>query len=101
MNQPAHIHLSTTIVQAENLLTSDLDGETVMMSLARSAYFGLDATAQRIWILIASPLRVADLCEQLIAEYAVDRQTCEHQVCTFLSELKAEGLVRIVAEANG
>ncbi len=101
MNRPAPIHLNTTVVQSENLLTSDLDGETVMMSLARSAYYGLDATAQRIWTLIAHPLRVADLCEQLIAEFAVERQTCERQVCAFLAELNEEGLVRIVAEANG
>lgn len=100
MNRPAAVNLNTIVLQTENLLTSDLDGETVMMNLERAAYYGLDSTAQRIWNLIASPCRVADLCDQLIAEYAVERASCEQQVCTFLSELNQEGLIQIVTEAG-
>jgi hypothetical protein len=96
MNNPKTIDLSETVVQTENLLTSELDGETVMMSLARAAYYGLDATAQRIWSLLAQPCRVADLCDQLVAEYAVDPQVCQREVCAFLTELNQEGLIRVV-----
>lgn len=94
------IDLSTIVTQMDNLLTSDLDADTILMSLPQSAYYGLQTTAQRIWALIARPVRVADLCDLLLAEYAVERATCEAEVCAFLNELNREGLVRIVAEAG-
>ena len=95
MHKQIKINSDTWIVQAPHLLTTELDGETVLMSLAQAAYYGLDSTAQRIWDLIAQPQRVANLCETLIAEYAVSRQTCQGQVCAFLTELHKEGLVHI------
>jgi hypothetical protein len=101
MNKPARIGLESIVVRTENLLTSELDGETVMIGPTQPAYYGLDATAQRIWELIAEPRRVSDLCAQLMGEYAVERVTCEREVCAFLSELSKEGLVRSVAKAGG
>ena len=51
MNNPKQIGLNEMVVQSVNLLTGELDDETVMMSLTRAVYYGLDATAQRIWDL--------------------------------------------------
>jgi hypothetical protein len=85
-------------VQAENLVSSELDGETILMGVNQAAYFGLDATSQRIWDLIAQPKKVSDVCDQLIEEYDVDRATCEQQVFSFLTELNKESLIRVVVE---
>lgn len=98
MKKSDTVDLDTVVVQNENLLSSELDGDTVLMGVTQAAYFGLDATAQRIWKLIAEPRRVSDLCDQLIADYDVERKTCEREVCSFLNELNTEGLIRIVAE---
>ncbi len=96
MTSPSSIGMDTVVVQTENLLTSKLDGETVLMSLQRAAYFGLESTGQHIWNLIAQPTRVADLCEQLVADYEVERKDCEQHVCAFLKDMNDEGLIRIV-----
>lgn len=100
MNKLASVDRNTIVVRTDQLLTSELDGETVLLNLERAAYYGLDSTAQRIWNLIAQPCRVADLCELLTAEYSVEPSTCIQQVCVFLNELNKEGLIRIVAEAG-
>ena len=73
MMNAAAIDLNTVVVQTEDLLSSELDGDTVLMSLTQAAYYGLDSTAQHIWKMIAQPCRVADLCEQIVSEYAVER----------------------------
>jgi len=101
MKSSPTIDLDSVVVQTEDLLSSELDGDTVLMSLTQAAYYGMDATAQRIWNLIAQPCRVADLCEQLISDYAVERSACEQDVCAFLTELNKEGLIRVVAEDGG
>jgi hypothetical protein len=98
MSQSQPIGLNSIVAQAERLLSTKLDGETILMSLERSAYYGLDTTAQRIWSLIATPCRVADLCDQLIAEYAVQPEACRRDVPAFLAELSREGLVRLLPE---
>ena len=95
------IDLDTMVVQTRDLISSELDGDTVLMSLTQAAYYGLDSTGQHIWKLIAQPCRVGDLCEQLVADYAVERTACEQDVCAFLTELNKEGLIRVVAEDGG
>lgn len=101
MKSSAAVDLSSVVVQTDQLLTSELDGETVLMSVTQAAYYGLDDTAQHIWKLIAQPYRVAGLCDRLVAEYAVERAACERDVCAFLNELHQEGLIRVVAQAGG
>ena len=101
MNNSYAVDLNTVVVQTKDLLSSELDGDTVLMSLTQAAYYGMDATAQRIWNMIAQPTRVSDRCEQLISDYAVERTTCEQDVCAYLTELNKEGLIRIVAEDGG
>ena len=101
MKSSPTIDLDSVVVQTEDLLSSELDGDTVLMSVTQASYYGLDSTGQRIWNMIAQPHRVADLCEQLIADYDVDRSTCEQHVCNFLTELNKEGLISVVVEDGG
>lgn len=98
MSKRLAIDVNSTVAQAENLASSELDGETILMGPDWKAYFGMDSSAQRIWKLIAQPCRVADLCKQLTAEYAVEDRTCEQDVCAFLDQLKEEGLLHVLAE---
>ncbi len=94
------IDLATVVVQTEGIFSSELDGETVLMSLTQAAYFGLDSTGQVIWNMIAKPCRVGDLCDQLAADYNVDRSVLEQEVFEFLSELNEEDLIQVVSQ-NG
>ena len=101
MNRPTRVETNTVVVQSKDLMSSELDGETVLMSVTQAAYFGLDSTAQKIWNMIAQPRQVADLCTRLTIDYDVDRSTCEQDVCAFLTELNEEGLIRIIVEDGG
>jgi len=83
------------VARAPGLMSSDLDGETVLMSVERLKYYGLEATAERIWKLIEHPRRASEICAALLAEYEVDRARCEPQVQAFLEELRREGLVQV------
>src|SRR5512139_2248742 len=87
------ITLETTVVRADDLLATDLDGETILMSIEQGAYYGMEKTARRIWELVEKPIKVADLCRQLAEEYQVDPVTCERDILAFLEELCSENLV--------
>jgi len=69
------------------LVSSNLDGETVMMSIENGEYFGLDPVGSRIWELLETPLTVANLVDILVDEFEVSREECEVDTIEFLNQL--------------
>lgn len=69
--------------------------ETVILDLASGTYYGLDPVGARIWQLIAEGKALASVCETLIEEFDVSRETLEHDVLHLTKELRARGLVNI------
>ena len=92
------IQLDSLVARGESLMSSDLDGETVMMSIESGKYYGLDDIGSRIWALVEQPLSVGNLCDTLMTEFEVDRETCQQHVLEFLEELRDESIVTIVEE---
>lgn len=83
------------ILQSEGFLVSDMAGEKVMLSIENGKYYNLGQIGGRIWELIASPITIAGMVEQLVTEYEIGPEACEQQVHTFLQKLAAEGLVQV------
>lgn len=69
------------------LVSSNLDGETVMMSIENGEYFGLDSVGSRIWELLETPITVANLVDILVDEFEVSREECEADTIDFLNKL--------------
>jgi len=96
MTTPDSIDLHTTVVQATGLLASDIDDEVVLLSLETDKYYGMDPVSARVWSLLAQPQRLADICQQLQAEFEVEGETCEGDVLEFVRSLADAKLVQIV-----
>ena len=89
------ITTETVIKQIEEIVASDIDGETVMMSVENGKYYGLDDIGSRIWELIERPIRISDLIDRLLERFDVDRETCEKDVVKFLNELNDDRIVAV------
>jgi hypothetical protein len=87
------ITLEATVVRSNDVLVSPVDNELVMMDLERGMYYALNAIGADIWARLAQPVAVADLCDQLMQKYEVDRATCQADVLTVLNEMAANGLL--------
>jgi hypothetical protein len=81
--------------QNPDILASALGDETVMMSLSRNSYYGLDEVGSLIWELLAQPQSITQICTTLQQEFAVDAQTCQQEVALFVQQLVDEGLVNV------
>ncbi len=77
------------------LLSTELDEETVLMSIDAGAYYGLAGVARRIWEKLENPTSFSDLVDCLEREYLVSRETCVSDVQKFLAEIQREGLLRV------
>ena len=97
MGEQQTIGLDSTISPSEDLVSSDLDGEIVMMSIENGEYYGLDEIGSRIWTLLEEPKKVSELCDILLEEFEVEREQCEEEVLAFLNEMASDDLIHIVA----
>jgi len=79
---------------------SELDGETVMMSLERGAYYGLGAVGSRVWELMSQPIKVGDIAALLCGEFQGDAGAIENDICSFIEKLHREDLIQIHAEQS-
>ena len=86
---------TTRLQQNADILASALGDETVMMSLSRNNYYGVDEVGSRIWELLVQPQTLAQLCTTLQQEYVVDAEICQQEVTVFVQQLANEGLVNV------
>jgi hypothetical protein len=84
---------STVVARSDGFIEAEIDNEVVALSIEQGTCYGLNRVGSRIWNLLATPIRISDLCQKLLAEYEVDPNVCERQVIDLLEELRAEGLI--------
>lgn len=87
------IGISETVRRADGLLTADIDGELLMMSVEQGRYFNLNSVGSRIWELLATPMAVDGLVDALTAEYDVTSTEARQEVERFLGALRERGLL--------
>jgi len=94
--QPA-LTLDTIVERGQDQVSSIVDGEVVLMNVANGTYFQLNSVGSRVWTLIEKPTPAAAVCDRLVDEFEVERQTCEADVLALLGRLLADNLVRVAA----
>lgn len=81
------------------LIEAEVDGEIVALHIDNGTCYGFNATATRIWTMIAEPKRIVDLRDTLVDTFDVDPATCEQELGALLSELENDGLIERRSEA--
>ncbi|MEI6559023.1 MAG: PqqD family peptide modification chaperone [Rhodospirillaceae bacterium] len=101
MTSSPAISLSSVVAQVSGLLASTVDGEEMLMNVARGHCYGLDAVGTDIWHRLAQPVAVDRLCRALGETYDADPTTIERDVLALLSRLAGEGLISVGGPENG
>ncbi|EJR65205.1 lasso peptide biosynthesis PqqD family chaperone [Bacillus toyonensis] len=94
------ISLECQIVQSEENIVSDMDGEKVMLNVQKGKYYNLGETGGEIWEIMKTPIMVTELVNIMLSKYNIERKDCEEQVLTFLECLFQEGLIQIKDQPN-
>ncbi|MNN26473.1 hypothetical protein D3C81_1399780 [compost metagenome] len=93
--------MEDTILQSNGNLASDMDGDTVMLSIESGKYYNLGKVGGRIWELATSPIIVSQIVDTLVSEYSIERVQCEQQVVNFVTTLYKENLIQLETEVRG
>jgi hypothetical protein len=90
--------LDTVVVASPDQVSSELDGEVVVLNHRDGVYFGLDAgVGALVWRAVQTPVRVREVVAAVLDAYEVDAERCARDVTALLDELMRAGLLR----ANG
>lgn len=84
-----------TIIAAENILSTELHGEAVLLDLDSGIYYGSNDVGAYIWEVLQEPQTVSDLQEAVLAEYDVTASRCRRDIQSFLRKMAAENLIDV------
>jgi len=87
------ITLATRLRRNDDIVSADVDGEAVMMSIEQGKYFGANKMGTRVWETLEQPQQVAAVCSRLLEQFDVDTETCHRDVLAFLERLSENQLV--------
>ena len=86
---------ATMISRSPSVLTAEVDGEVVMMSIEQGRYFGLDDIGTDIWKRLDTPCSFAELINRLAGDYDADRATIAADVRALLGRMAEQDVVRL------
>ncbi|RQW78640.1 MAG: PqqD family protein [Methanothrix sp.] len=86
---------SSTFVASKEQISCDLNGESVILSLKNSSYYGLNSVGSFIWTLVQSPKTFTQIKEAILEHYEVEPETCERDLMELLDDLLENQLVEI------
>ncbi len=77
----------------QEVLARQVGEETVMLDLAKGAYFGLDPVGARMWQLLAEGKTLVEVCDAIVEEYDVSRDAVEQDLLGLVADLMSQGLL--------
>jgi len=92
------ISLDSMVVAAPDQVSSDLDGEAVILNLQSGVYYGLNVVGARVWSLMQQATSVRAIRDVLLAAYDVDWARCESDLLALLQQMASLGLVEVLDE---
>jgi hypothetical protein len=91
------IQRTTCIRRMDGLVSAEIDGEIVILGVARGRYYGLDEIGAEIWRRIEAPISVETLCDDLAVLFSAQPDEILNDVIELLTQLQAEDVVEIIS----
>jgi len=79
----------------DDVLISDLEGESVILNLKSERYYGLDDVGSRMYSVLTSSESIEAAYELLVREYKVEGELLRSDLLMLVDKLLEQGLVEI------
>jgi len=89
------ISLQQKVSISPEVLSQEVDGETVLLDLQSESYFGLDEVGTRIWQLLSDGSSLQAVFDILLEEYEVDEKQLEQDMQGHVAQLVEAGLISL------
>lgn len=85
--------LQSVVSHTANTPSTEMDGETVLMSIENGGYFALDRIGTEIWSRLEHAISVADLLTAMAERYGCDPDAIENDILDLLRDMAENGLI--------
>lgn len=86
---------TTRISARPDQISSDLEGETILLHMTSGLYYGLNDIGVKIWSLIQTPQTLAEVRQTLLANYEVTVEDCDRELKELLISLSEAELISL------
>lgn len=90
-----HLSQESVVAVTEDQVWCNLGAEAAILNTKGGIYYGLDPVGARIWNLLQTPCKVAEIHKALLREYDVEPERCERDLLNLLEDLLGAGLIQI------
>src|SRR3954447_6079048 len=90
------ISLDARVRPNPDLLSSELEGEAVILDLSSGVYFGLNSVGARVWELLQAGHDLRSVRAALLEEFDVPASRCEADLLGLVRRMAADGLVHVI-----
>ena len=78
----------------DNVISTEMDGETVLMDVDRGVYYSFNEVGSLIWTRLGKATEsFNELCQAILDEYEVDKATCESDLKVILEKMLETGVI--------
>lgn len=85
----------STVVASTRQVSTEVEGESVILNFDDGVYYGLDNLGTLVWSLLSEPIAVSEIRDAIVAEYEVDDSRCETDLLELLNDMQGAGLVQV------
>jgi hypothetical protein len=86
---------NSMVARGASLVSSQVDGQAVIMNIDSGHFFQLNQTASRIWDLLETPQDLASINRQLNDRFDVDPERCRTDLAEFIGVMQQKGLLTV------
>jgi hypothetical protein len=87
--------LDSWVVRSSEPIAAEVGDGLVMLSVEEGKYFSLNPTAAAIWRRLESPVRIGELCDQIVEEFDISREHAIHAVPAFIAKLLEQKIAAV------
>ena len=91
------ISLQQKVTISSEVVSQEVDGETVLLDLESESYFGLDEVGTRIWQLLNEGSNLQTVFDILLGEYDVDEKQLKKDIQDHVAQLVEAGLISLTS----
>lgn len=92
------ISFTERLVLPEDVLISNVQGESVLLNLKSERYFGLDDVGTRMLSVLTTSNSIQTAYEALLEEYDVENEALRRDLADLIDRLVDQGLLEVARE---
>jgi len=89
---------TTVFCREKEKLSTELDGETIILDMESGNYNQLNQVGSTIWNMLAQPVTFEAILEGVLSKYDTTEEQCKEEILSFLKDLADNNLIKIYNE---